>query len=385
MPTSFDYLLTQAVSRIYLDNVDHIQSSWVTQGMKIGQVALEFGADDLGSIMIEENVVSAAGTTYRASTDDFVRTIKVARQDPGAARHAVPRGQGLELARPASSALDGHRPHRRRAVSGRVMRRRLLLRAWRRLRVPSTGVHAAPVPPPARRVGGAPRAARGGGAGAARARRHVGAPRRADAARARRLHRDHGAARRAGSTTIGPVLGGGTITGPRQSMTQLEQSVSGNGIAGGVNGDFFSGSNAIPSGIVVTGGALQHAPTPARSSIGFDANGAHARRAHLVQRHLEGQPASAARSRASTSSRAANADRPLHALPGVPRRPNVANAVEVGARAVPGGDDRHRPDGDGRRRSSTAGDADPARRRRARRDRRRRPRSCRRRRRRTRR
>ena len=76
MPTSFDYLVTQAVSRIYLDNVDHIQSSWVTQGMKIGQVALEFGADDLGSIMIEENVVSAAGTTYRASTDDFVRTIK---------------------------------------------------------------------------------------------------------------------------------------------------------------------------------------------------------------------------------------------------------------------------------------------------------------------
>jgi cyclic dehypoxanthinyl futalosine synthase len=76
MPTSFDYLLTQAVSRIYLDNVDHIQSSWVTQGMKIGQVALEFGADDLGSIMIEENVVSAAGTTHRASTDEFVRTIR---------------------------------------------------------------------------------------------------------------------------------------------------------------------------------------------------------------------------------------------------------------------------------------------------------------------
>ncbi len=76
LPTSFDYLLTQAVSRIYLDNVDHIQSSWVTQGMKIGQVALEFGADDLGSIMIEENVVSAAGTTHRATTDDFVRAIR---------------------------------------------------------------------------------------------------------------------------------------------------------------------------------------------------------------------------------------------------------------------------------------------------------------------
>ena len=74
-PTSFDYLLMQAVSRIYLDNVEHIQSSWVTQGMKIGQVALAFGADDMGSIMIEENVVSAAGTTHRASTEDFVHTI----------------------------------------------------------------------------------------------------------------------------------------------------------------------------------------------------------------------------------------------------------------------------------------------------------------------
>ena len=75
-PTSFDYLLMQAVSRIYLDNIDHIQSSWVTQGMKVGQVALFYGADDLGSIMIEENVVSAAGTTYRAGVDDFLHTIR---------------------------------------------------------------------------------------------------------------------------------------------------------------------------------------------------------------------------------------------------------------------------------------------------------------------
>jgi cyclic dehypoxanthinyl futalosine synthase len=82
MPTSFEYLLTQAVSRIYLDNVDHIQSSWVTQGLRIGQIALEFGADDLGSIMIEENVVSAAGTTHRASTDDFVRTIRALGKTP---------------------------------------------------------------------------------------------------------------------------------------------------------------------------------------------------------------------------------------------------------------------------------------------------------------
>jgi len=82
MPTSFDYLLTQAVSRIYLDNVDHIQSSWVTQGLKIGQVALGFGADDMGSIMIEENVVSAAGTTHRTSTEELVHLIRAMGKTP---------------------------------------------------------------------------------------------------------------------------------------------------------------------------------------------------------------------------------------------------------------------------------------------------------------
>jgi len=82
MPTSFDYLLTQAVSRIYLDNIDHIQSSWVTQGMKIGQVALGFGADDLGSVMIEENVVSAAGTTHRTSTEELVHLIRAIGKTP---------------------------------------------------------------------------------------------------------------------------------------------------------------------------------------------------------------------------------------------------------------------------------------------------------------
>ncbi len=82
LPTSFDYLLTQAVSRIYLDNVDHIQSSWVTQGMKIGQVALGFGADDMGSVMIEENVVSAAGTTHRTSTEELVHLIRAMGKTP---------------------------------------------------------------------------------------------------------------------------------------------------------------------------------------------------------------------------------------------------------------------------------------------------------------
>ncbi len=60
-PTGVDYLRVLAVSRLFLDNVEHIQSSWLTQGLKLGQVALRFGADDMGSIMIEENVVSAAG------------------------------------------------------------------------------------------------------------------------------------------------------------------------------------------------------------------------------------------------------------------------------------------------------------------------------------
>ena len=59
------YLRTQAVSRLVLDNVDHVGSSWVTQGPAVGQVALRFGADDLGSVMFEENVVSSAGTTFR--------------------------------------------------------------------------------------------------------------------------------------------------------------------------------------------------------------------------------------------------------------------------------------------------------------------------------
>ena len=70
-----EYLRTQAVSRIYLDNIPSVQSSWVTQGLDIGQVALKYGANDLGSIMIEENVVSAAGTTFRMGTADMQRLI----------------------------------------------------------------------------------------------------------------------------------------------------------------------------------------------------------------------------------------------------------------------------------------------------------------------
>ena len=55
----------QAISRIFFDNIDHIMCSWVTQGPEIGQAALWYGADDFGSVMFEENVVSASGVTYR--------------------------------------------------------------------------------------------------------------------------------------------------------------------------------------------------------------------------------------------------------------------------------------------------------------------------------
>src|SRR5438045_4845005 len=60
-PTGIDYLKMLAVSRLFLDNIENFQSSWLTQGLRLGQVALRFGANDMGSIMIEENVVSAAG------------------------------------------------------------------------------------------------------------------------------------------------------------------------------------------------------------------------------------------------------------------------------------------------------------------------------------
>ncbi len=72
---AFEYLRTQAMSRLYLDNVPNIQSSWVTQGPKIGQLALFFGANDMGSLMIEENVVSSAGTVFHLSLEQIRRAI----------------------------------------------------------------------------------------------------------------------------------------------------------------------------------------------------------------------------------------------------------------------------------------------------------------------
>src|SRR5690349_18155626 len=68
-PTGMDYLKMLSVSRLFMDNIDNIQSSWLTQGLRLGQVALRFGANDMGSIMIEENVVSAAGAHNRATEE----------------------------------------------------------------------------------------------------------------------------------------------------------------------------------------------------------------------------------------------------------------------------------------------------------------------------
>jgi cyclic dehypoxanthinyl futalosine synthase len=116
----FDYLKTLAVSRLYLDNIRHVQGSWVTQGPKIGQVSLSFGADDLGSIMIEENVVYAAGARNRMTQEEMRRLIADAGYEPVQRRtlydgcreaccaapipQPKPRGSMLPVA--VSSALD---------------------------------------------------------------------------------------------------------------------------------------------------------------------------------------------------------------------------------------------------------------------------------------
>jgi cyclic dehypoxanthinyl futalosine synthase len=77
-----EYLRMQALSRIYLDNIKNIQSSWVTQGREIGQIALRHGANDLGSIMIEENVVSKAGTVFSMGVEDMQRLIRDLGYEP---------------------------------------------------------------------------------------------------------------------------------------------------------------------------------------------------------------------------------------------------------------------------------------------------------------
>ena len=79
---SFEYLKTLAIARLFLDNIPNIQASWVTQGMKIGQLALAFGANDMGSLMIEENVVASCGTVFHTTEKEMRDAIRRAGFEP---------------------------------------------------------------------------------------------------------------------------------------------------------------------------------------------------------------------------------------------------------------------------------------------------------------
>ncbi len=111
-----EYLRTLAVSRLFLDNIVHFQTSWVTQGKKIGQAALAFGADDMGSIMIEENVVSSAGTAYRMSQDEMEHLILVGRLHPRSSARTSTSGSS-PATRPPSWRAATATPSRRRTAT----------------------------------------------------------------------------------------------------------------------------------------------------------------------------------------------------------------------------------------------------------------------------
>jgi cyclic dehypoxanthinyl futalosine synthase len=110
--TGVEYLRTLAIARLVLDNFDNVQASWVTQGGKVGQLSLAFGANDMGSVMIEENVVRAAGASYCMDEIEIVRNIENAgfvpkrrnmhyelQGDPFFRERSVPRMLGLAVAR----------------------------------------------------------------------------------------------------------------------------------------------------------------------------------------------------------------------------------------------------------------------------------------------
>ncbi len=96
--STFDYLRTLAVSRLFLDNIKNVQGSWITQGPAIGQLSLEFGANDLGSIMLEENVVKAAGTSHRLTRDGMVNLIE------GAGRQCAQRNTLFQIIKPCGNS-----------------------------------------------------------------------------------------------------------------------------------------------------------------------------------------------------------------------------------------------------------------------------------------
>ncbi len=115
--TGVDYLRTLAIARLVLDNIDNLQASWVTQGGKVGQLSLSYGANDMGSVMIEENVVRAAGATYCMDEVEIVRNIESAGfvpkrrtmhyeilADPMFRERAIPRMTSLAMARAAGDS-----------------------------------------------------------------------------------------------------------------------------------------------------------------------------------------------------------------------------------------------------------------------------------------
>jgi cyclic dehypoxanthinyl futalosine synthase len=80
--TSLEYLRIVAVARLFFDNINHLQGSWLTTGKDIGQLTMHFGADDLGSVMLEENVVSSAGAKHRSNRTELIELIRGAGRIP---------------------------------------------------------------------------------------------------------------------------------------------------------------------------------------------------------------------------------------------------------------------------------------------------------------
>ena len=80
--SGYEYLRTVAVARLMLDNIDNLQASWVTQGAQIAQISLGYGVNDFGSLMMEENVVSAAGTSFEMPLEEMWRLIRDAGYEP---------------------------------------------------------------------------------------------------------------------------------------------------------------------------------------------------------------------------------------------------------------------------------------------------------------
>ena len=103
--TTLEYLRFIAVSRLFFDNVAHLQASWLTTGKDVGQLSLHLGVDDLGSIMLEENVISSAGARHRSNLHELISMIRTAGPHPGPARHALPS--------PGGAPHAGRRPDRR--------------------------------------------------------------------------------------------------------------------------------------------------------------------------------------------------------------------------------------------------------------------------------